>query len=417
MNEVTVQPEKETSPGRPVYGLLAEFEDVLPLLEASAQVRDAGYTRWDTYSPIPIHGLDEAMGVRRTRLPWVVFGAGLFGGLSAFALQWWMNGINYAYVVSGKPLLSVPAFIPIIFEVTILLAAIMAFVGMIAFNRLPRLYNAFAASRAFATRVTTDRFFIGIEARDPKFDEAATRRLLEAAGAVRVERIEVEPDGPLPERVRKYALPAAVVLAGLALVPPFLIARARVTPSGHTRVQAIPDMDEQRKYMPQDANALFADTRAMRPLVPGVVAVGTGLPNRPLNLGIENEQWVTGYPVPVTAGLLERGQQRFDIFCATCHGLDGGGNGPVAATAATERVAANSPGWVAPTNLHDAVVRDRPNGHIFNTITNGIRTMPAYGMQVPVADRWAIVAYVRALQVSQAAPIEAVPAEQRRELR
>jgi mono/diheme cytochrome c family protein len=105
---------------------------------------------------------------------------------------------------------------------------------------------------------------------------------------------------------------------------------------------------------------------------------------------------------------VERGQQRFNIYCAVCHGTDGYGNGPVNNRA----VQRQEQKWVPAANLHSDVVRSRPDGHIFNTITNGIRNMAGYGSQIPVQDRWAIVAYLRALQLSQHAPASAVPAEQ-----
>lgn len=400
-------------PPRQLYGLLAEYDGVIPLLEAATKVRDAGYTRWDTYTPIPIHGLDEAMGLRRTRLPWVVFGAGFSGALLALLMMWWMNAFNYVYVVSGKPPFGLPAFIPIMFEVTILFAAITALLCMIAFNRLPQLYHTFFTSRAFASRVTTDRFFVGIEATDPKFDVAATRDLLEQGGALNVETIDETPPVPVPAVIRRYAVPGLVLTGAILLVPLFLIAKSRVTPSNDTQVVVIPDMWHQRKYIPQSANPLFVDDRSMRPLVAGTVAVGLAELDGALYRGIENGQWVTGFPMPLTPAMLERGQGRFNIFCSPCHGWDGSGQGPVAV-----RGQATSPStWVMPANLHDALVRDRPNGHIFNTITSGIRTMPSYGMQVPVPDRWAIVSYVRALQLSQDAPINVVPPEQRPELK
>lgn len=402
----------DAAPGH-VYGLLAEYEGVIPLLEAATKVRDAGYTHWDTYTPIPIHGLDEAMGIRRTRLPWVVFGAGVTGALLALLMQWWMNSINYPYVSSGKPLLSLPAFIPIIFEVTVLFSAIATLVAMLMFNNLPSLYHSYFSSRAFAGRVTTDRFFIGIETRDARFDPGRTRALLESTQAIGVETI-VEAGSPaIPETVRRYAVPAIVVLAAIALVPPLLIAKARVTPSGNRQSLLIPDMVRQPKFLPQSFNPLFLDNRAMRPLVAGTVAIDHADLNSVLYRGIAEGDWTKEFPVAPTQGLVERGQARFNIYCTPCHGWDGSGQGPVA----VQGQARSAESWVMPTNLTDAVVRERPNGHIFNTITNGIRTMPAYGDQIPPVDRWAILSYVRSLQLSQAAPKELVPMERRGELR
>jgi mono/diheme cytochrome c family protein len=123
--------------------------------------------------------------------------------------------------------------------------------------------------------------------------------------------------------------------------------------------------------------------------------------------------------VKVDRALLERGQQRFNIYCNVCHGYDGRGNGTVAQRVAELNDVQLGPGeapltanWIPPANLIAEAIRDRSNGHIFNTITNGIRSMPSYGAQVPIADRWAIVAYIRALQTAQNAPLSAVPADQ-----
>lgn len=412
MNKPT-PPSDPTQHAPPLYGLLAEYGDVLPLLEAAAKVRDAGYKQWDTYSPIPVHGMDEAIGLKRTILPWVVFGAGVSGALLALLMMWWMNAFNYVYFVSGKPPFGVPSFIPIIFEVTILLAAITAFAGMIVFNKLPQLYHAFFTSRAFSSRVTTDRFFIGIEAGDPAFDPIRTKDLLTQTGAIQVEAIDLPQHPAIPPAIKRYATPALTLLIAVALVPPVLIARARVTRSNDTQVVIVPNMWHQKKYIPQAANSLFLDNRAMRPLVAGTVAAGHADLDSTFYRGIKDDQWVTAFPMPVTETLLHRGQERFSIFCAPCHGWDGSGQGLVAV-----RGQETSPGtWVMPTNLLDAVVRDRPDGHLFNTVTHGIRTMPSYEMQIPASDRWAIVAYIRALQLSQNAPMETVPPQQRAQLR
>lgn len=172
-----------------LWGLLAEFETTTALVDAAEKVRDAGYTRWDAHTPFVVHGLDEAMGIRPSKLPWVVAGAGATGTLAGIALQWWTNAVDYPFLISGKPLFGLPANIPIAFETTILFAAISALVGMLAFNGLPRLFHPLFRSQRFG-RVTDDRFFISIEAADPRFDAEATRRLLESAGAVAVEEVE-----------------------------------------------------------------------------------------------------------------------------------------------------------------------------------------------------------------------------------
>lgn len=170
-------------------GVLAEFENVTQLMRAARRVRDEGYTRWDCYTPFPVHGLNRAMGLHDTKLPWVVMLAGVAGTTTALLMQWWMNAVNYPLVIGGKPLFSLPANIPITFELTVLFAAICAFAGMFAFNDLPRFYHPTFRSERFR-RVTTDRFFIAIESADERFDAGRTEELLRSVGSVHVERLE-----------------------------------------------------------------------------------------------------------------------------------------------------------------------------------------------------------------------------------
>jgi hypothetical protein len=172
-----------------IWGLLAEFGSTGDLLDAAAAVRDAGYTRWDAHTPFVLHGLDEAMGIRSSKLPWVVAAGGATGTAAGLALQWWTNAVDYPFLISGKPLFSLPANIPIAFETTILFAAISALIGMLAFNGLPRLSHPLFRSERFR-RATNDGFFISIEAADPNFDQETTRRLLQEQGAVSVEEVE-----------------------------------------------------------------------------------------------------------------------------------------------------------------------------------------------------------------------------------
>jgi hypothetical protein len=171
------------------YGLLAEFDGPGPLLHAAEAVRERGFTRWDCYTPFPVHGLDRAMGLRDSRIAWVVLGAGASGVAVALLMQWWMNAVDYPLLVSGKPLFSVPAGVPVLFEVTVLFAAVTAFVSMFAFNGLPRWYHPVFRSERFR-RATTDGFFLAIEAADPRFDVEATEGLLRQLGSRHVEWLE-----------------------------------------------------------------------------------------------------------------------------------------------------------------------------------------------------------------------------------
>jgi Protein of unknown function (DUF3341) len=172
-----------------LWGLLAEFATPEDLVSAAARVRDAGYTKWDAHTPFPVHGLDGAMGIRPTRLPFLVLAAGITGTSCGLLMQWWMNAVDYPLIISGKPFNSLPADIPVTFELTVLLASLTAFIGMLVANALPRFHHPLFSSDRFR-RATTDAFFLAIEAGDPRFVLADTERLLSGERATRVSRIE-----------------------------------------------------------------------------------------------------------------------------------------------------------------------------------------------------------------------------------
>ncbi|MCZ7587020.1 MAG: DUF3341 domain-containing protein [Deltaproteobacteria bacterium] len=172
-----------------IFGALAEFRTTKELFHACEKVRDAGYKTWDAHSPFPVHGLEKAMGLSPSRVPWIVLVAGLTGASGGMLLQWWVSTTAYPLVISGKPLFSWQAFVPITFELGVLFGALGAVLGMLHLNKLPRYYNALFRSRRF-DRVTDNRFFISIESRDPKFDAAQTMKFLESLGAMHVELVE-----------------------------------------------------------------------------------------------------------------------------------------------------------------------------------------------------------------------------------
>src|SRR5262245_48215019 len=161
-----------------VYGLMAEFDDPNALVHATHRARHEGYRRMDAYSPFPIEELHEALGMRPSRLPLIVLIGGLVGGIGGFGLQYWVSAIENPWNIGGRPLFSWPAFIPITFECTILVAALSAVLGMLALNRLPMPYHPVFNVPRFAL-ASRNRFFLCIEAKDPKFDLEGTRRFLE----------------------------------------------------------------------------------------------------------------------------------------------------------------------------------------------------------------------------------------------
>ncbi len=161
----------------PIHGLMAEFDNASDLVQAAHRAHQAGYRRMDAYSPFPIEELSEAIGFHHTNVPLVVLIGGLLGGLSGFLMQYWISAVNYPENIGGRPLNSWPAFIVVTFEMTILGAALFAVLGMLALNGLPMPYHpVFNVERfAFASK---DRFFLCIEARDPRFDRKVTEEFL-----------------------------------------------------------------------------------------------------------------------------------------------------------------------------------------------------------------------------------------------
>lgn len=171
------------------YGLLAEFDNPSAIVAAAKKAHDAGYRKMDAYTPYPIEELSEAIGFHKNNVPLIVLTCGLLGLAAGLGLQIWTSAIDYPLNVGGRPLISWPAFIPITFEMTVLLAAFGAVLGMLALNGLPQPYHPVFNAPRFELASRT-HFFLCIEAKDPKFDLAETRRFLESLGANEVTDVE-----------------------------------------------------------------------------------------------------------------------------------------------------------------------------------------------------------------------------------
>ncbi len=459
------QPEAPQGPRARLVGLLAQFDQPEPLIEAADKAREAGYLKMDAYTPFPLPAIDDAIGIRRTVLPFIVLAIGL--GACGFGLfmQYYANKADwsplfpgYAFKISGKPLFSLPANIPVTFEVIVLSSAFASFFGMWLLNRLPRLANPLHRVPRFR-RATNDRFFLLLEAGDSKFDSSRSRQQLEEWGATAIEEVHEDlTDHEFP-RIIKFA---GIILGCLLLVPPVLIYRNSGGTNRAPRLHVVPDMDYQHKYQAQqlgpvfngkaDHTGLFGDGRSMRPPLPGTFAIGhmaedleqqrgggtppdaivsSGAGGHGQSAGQFHLQdaapaagaaqdpaappepeWVTTFPphIEISRKTIERGKARFEIYCSACHGYAGNGDGLVnqraVALSATGQAA-----WTAAKSLHDPTVTVQPVGRIFDTITNGRNTMGPYRAQIPVDDRWAIVLYVKALQETGITPpVTAVPA-------
>jgi hypothetical protein len=171
------------------YGIMAEFQTPADALHAAEKVRDAGFRRWDVFTPFPVHGMDKAMGLSNSKVGWFSFLGGVTGYTSGMLMIWFCNKFDYPVLVGGKPLFSPFSAFPPSFELTILLGAFGAIGGMLFLNRLPRLHHPLLKNRRFAL-ATHDRYFVVIETSDPRYNEVETRKLLEAAGSKHIELVE-----------------------------------------------------------------------------------------------------------------------------------------------------------------------------------------------------------------------------------
>ena len=171
------------------YGMLAEFATPADLMHAAEKIRDAGFRRWDVFSPFPIHGMNQAMGLKNSKVGWFGFIGGVAGYTTGMIMIWWMNAVDYPIAIGGKPMFSPFGAFPPSYELTILFTAFGSIFGMLVLNRLPKLYNPLFKSERFR-RATHDGYFMVIETTDPKYSEAETRQLLESTGGRHIEIVE-----------------------------------------------------------------------------------------------------------------------------------------------------------------------------------------------------------------------------------
>lgn len=169
-------------------GMLAEFNDPAELLAAARKMKDGGYKKYDCHSPFPVHGMDGAMGMKRSPLGFIVFAVAAVALIGGFALQWWTSSVDYKIVISGKPFFSYQAYGPVAFAIMVLSSAFVSLLGMLALNKLPMLFHPLFSSKSFE-RAMDDGFFVSVEAADAKFDVTNTQNFLTEIGGKNVEVI------------------------------------------------------------------------------------------------------------------------------------------------------------------------------------------------------------------------------------
>ncbi len=363
-----------------LYAITALFDTPDEIIRAAAETRAAGYTAFDVNTPYPVHGMDTAMKLTPSRMGNWAFVYGTMGALLGMGFISWVALKGYALVIGGKPYWSWPAFIPVTFELTVLLAAVLSAITMIVlYFKFPN--NAHPLhDTPYMKAVSSNRMGLCILATDPAFNEKAVRDFLKKVGgknidAVYYDAVEVTHGQKLFDlRFIGVLAVTAVVVSGATYVT--LNKLLYLPPFDWMMVQA--------KLKPQQPSTLFKNGIGMRAPVEGTVA--RGFTPYPFHGKPEEAGKYLINPLLPTEAVIDRGRQKFLTFCSPCHGNYGEGD---------SRLRGQFPN---PPTLHSDKVRNWPDGNIYNVITEGQNAMPSYAAQIPREDRWAIIEYLRVLQ-------------------
>lgn len=365
----------------PLYAITALFSTPNDIIAAAKAVQVAGYTKYDVHTPYPVHGMDGAMGLKETKLGFVTLAAGIMGAVGMISFASWVASVDYPQVIGGKPYWSWPAFVPVTYEIAVLMAVLLTVGFMIAFFfKFPNVSHPLHDT-PYMKSVSSDKYGIVIQAEDPKFNEAEVRALLKKLGGS-VDAVYYS-DEFVNFKPKMFEPKFLLLLAGIAFA----------TSAGAyvywNKLLFLPPFDwmmEQPKFKPQMKSEFYADGFAMRLPVEGTVARGfIPYPYKATDKADSVGRLLVN-PLLPTKQVMERGKQKYLTFCSPCHGNFGTGE---------SRLQGQFPN---PPTLHSDKVRNWTDGSIFHVMTVGQNVMPSYQYQITRDERWAIVHYVRALQ-------------------
>lgn len=366
-----------------LYAITGIFDNPEAIIRAAKAAVKSEYKYFDVNTPYPVHGMDDAMNLRPSKLGYIALIIGLLGAASALFAMWYINVIDYPQVIGGKRFFPLPALIPITFEVTVLSASVMSVLIMLfIFFKLPNNSHPLHDTD-YMKNVSSDKYGILILAEDPNFDEYKVRNFLEDVGAQAITPIYYdEEETGVIHRVFEPKFIIFLVIVGIlnsALV--YLI---------YNKVLYMPPfnfMEKQAKVIAQDGDVYFADNFSMHPPVDGTVARGN------LPYFYKDDPEAAGRdlvnPLLPSKANLAKGEHKFNTFCSPCHGYLGNGE---------SRLRGQFP---VPPSLHSEKVRSWSDGRIYHVIMMGQNTMPSYAKQTTEEERWSIIHYIRALQRSQ----------------
>ena len=365
-------------PDRVTFSVVGIFDSAQLLVKAIPQIKAKVTAHLEAYTPYPIEGIDKLLGLRKSPIGGMVLVMGIIGAISGLAFELWTSGWDYRLMTAGKPYRSWEAFVPIMFEVTVLFATFTAGLGMLLLlNRLPLFLHPMLRSKSMPL-VTRDKFALAVEARGGGLDSDAVAKLLQELGAKSVEVIEApSPAGPLSPRF--FANVVAAIVLSCVVAGSLMYWATKLFPVTIPMVHML----NQPRLDPQRADDFFKDGFGMRMPVPETVAHDS------MPYTIRNQDYAGDLinPLPRSEPVLSRGRQVFNTYCAVCHGLLG--NGIPSLTAAY---------GAKPANLVSQKFIDYPDGKIYHVIMTGKNAMPAYFADLAASERWAAVHYVRVLQ-------------------
>ena len=374
--------------GKRMFSVLGLFENPQQLVDAIPGLKASVGGRVEAYTPYPIHGIEKALGLKKSPIAGMILVMGTIGAVSALALQFWTSGVDYPLITMGKPYFSWEAFIPIMFELTVLFAAFTAGLGMLLLlNRLPFLRHPMLRAESMP-HITRDRFALSVEWDGGDLEVERISALLREAGARDVEVIEAPlPHGPLsPDFLLgvAFAIGIACIVSGYATYWGFKLF-PKTIPMVHMLDQ--PRLDAQREA------PFFKDGSGMRMPVKGTVT------RIALPFEVEEPDAAAGLgnPLPRTEAVLRHGRSLFNDHCSVCHGILGNGRPTLTAAYGAQ-----------PANLQAKNIADLPDGEMYYVIMKGKNAMPSYAADLDQDERWAVLHYVRALERAQNAKDEDV---------
>lgn len=363
-----------------LHSVSAIFNTPDEIIRAAKEIVKGGYKKFDIHTPYPIHGMDGAMKLKRSTLGYFAFALGTVGAVLALLLMWGTMVISYPNNIGGKPAFALPAFIPVTFEVTVLLASVATVVSMIViFFRFPNNSHPLHDT-PYMKSVSSDKYGAVIESDDPNFDFEAVKLFFEKIGASKVEPIYFDND----ELNTKHNLFDIKFITGLVILGIIVSGTTYFSLNKLMFMQPFNWMMYQQKLSAQSPTTFFKDGFSMREPVAGTVAKNHIPYAYPDSVALAEKFMVN--PLEINETNLSIGKAKFNTFCSPCHDYQGTG------------IARLNGQFPNPPSLHTDRVRNWKDGHIFHIITVGQNTMPSYASQLNDTERWQVITYLRALQ-------------------